>query len=265
MCHVSNLSIWAHPRVGGENCVSLSVVVGRLGSSPRGRGKHPILLFLYLTRGLIPAWAGKTKYRPGAARSSWAHPRVGGENSARFSNEADRWGSSPRGRGKLDRARAVGVRLGLIPAWAGKTRLCRTLGMTARAHPRVGGENSGARGGDKVGAGSSPRGRGKLAVCRRGMAVVGLIPAWAGKTGFRRRRLRRRGAHPRVGGENTIRPVLVDVSAGSSPRGRGKPIISRVHSYADGLIPAWAGKTLCHRPGCHRRGAHPRVGGENSV
>ena len=70
------------------------------------------------------------------------------------------------------------------------------------AHPRVGGENltwvdiEGRR------KGSSPRGRGKLGGEVKEVANHRLIPAWAGKTGKRRRSICPRWAHPRVGGEN---------------------------------------------------------------
>ena len=71
------------------------------------------------------------------------------------------------------------------------------------------------------------------------------------------------GAHPRVGGENTISTIKVPQMAGSSPRGRGKLLSLSMCWLYIGLIPAWAGKTsallfvLCFLP------AHPRVGGEN--
>ena len=53
--------------------------------------------------------------------------------------------------------------------------------------------------------------------------MVGLIPAWAGKTTLRLTPRIRVPAHPRVGGENPKRLA----SNGVRP----------------GLIPAWAGKT----------------------
>ena len=50
---------------------------------------------------------------------------------------------------------------------------------------------------------------------------------------------------------------------GSSPRGRGKPIVVEVAEHSDGLIPARAGKTTpAGGPGAASR-AHPRAGGEN--
>ena len=93
--------------------------------------------------------------------------------------------------------------------------------------------------------GSSPRGRGKLSIGVSFRVVLGLIPAWAGKTGTRAPRLPRGPAHPRVGGENYSYTTLVACVTGSSPRGRGKLV-------------------LC-LPSCVVTVAHPRVGGENEV
>ena len=91
--------------------------------------------------GLIPAWAGKTKGGTTLHQGSWAHPRVGGENTKTIKLNIFELGSSPRGRGKpawlLRSLRAWR----LIPAWAGKTTATPLPGFGARAHPRVGGEN----------------------------------------------------------------------------------------------------------------------------
>ena len=92
----------------------------------------------------------------------------------------------------------------LIPAWAGKTFLARVAQLMREAHPRVGGENPITLPNLGLPNGSSPRGRGKLGErvgeCEHG----GLIPAWAGKTGRADRWCHQGGAHPRVGGENTL-------------------------------------------------------------
>ena len=66
--------------MGGENADGLLDAVGVVGSSPRGRGKPGQLVRRDATRGLIPAWAGKT------------------DNQEYFT--ACSGGSSPRGRGK---------------------------------------------------------------------------------------------------------------------------------------------------------------------
>ena len=71
----------------------------------------------------------------------WAHPRVGGENPLASTWRRAPAGSSPRGRGKLVVVCVRCLRIGLIPAWAGKTKDGAGVTSTPRAHPRVGGEN----------------------------------------------------------------------------------------------------------------------------
>ena len=111
--------------------------------------------------------------------------------------------------------------------------------------------------------GSSPRVRGKRRIHVREPQGVRLIPACAGKTGGDLPHPVKRGAHPRVCGENRFDtdPLLHD--DGSSPRVRGKPGRPRSCPPLCGLIPACAGKTrLMGFQGLRRR-AHPRVCGEN--
>ena len=274
----------AHPRVGGENSCRLGRSPPSGGSSPRGRGKPTVRRHSRRRAGLIPAWAGKTSSRPATTTGTWAHPRVGGENSPDSSTLPVKKGSSPRGRGKLAAALALACpggahpRVGgengppargrlrdyrLIPAWAGKTSPLRVRVVSVGAHPRVGGENRVDHCAQRVGDGSSPRGRGKrrgtggLAFARR------LIPAWAGKTLPPRTLRAAPWAHPRVGGENLTTKDASGRPLGSSPRGRGKPDPHRRRMGAPGLIPAWAGKTLHTRSVRETEGAHPRVGGEN--
>ena len=112
----------AHPRVGGENCGASLGSGALLGSSPRGRGKPERTTNATKAAGLIPAWAGKTAPHVEHRGRSWAHPRVGGENTGPRFRHARIRGSSPRGRGKrqvLERRRQARR---LIPAWAGKTQ-----------------------------------------------------------------------------------------------------------------------------------------------
>ena len=79
------------------------------------------------------------------------------------------------------------------------------------------------------------------------LAILRLIPAWAGKTPGYRSCFHTTTAHPRVGGENEAAIQAGADTAGSSPRGRGK---LKDWSRGDSdlrLIPAWAGKTLGNR------------------
>ena len=235
------------------------------GASPRGRGKRPRSVRPGASAGLIPAWAGKTRSAPTSSAPTTAHPRVGGENPGSSGTPRHWSGSSPRGRGKLHVAAVVGLRVRLIPAWAGKTPSLPSSALPTRAHPRVGGENPTSPRHALMARGSSPRGRGKRHrhVCRR--IQNRLIPAWAGKTNSRPRRYLRCAAHPRVGGENCLTGALNQTPTGSSPRGRGKRVPRLRVPQALRLIPAWAGKTTSISSVSQRRWAHPRVGGENQI
>ena len=153
----------AHPRAGGENWAKSALVRTSVGSSPRGRGKRPPVYPAGHARGLIPARAGKTSGDRRRTRRSPAHPRAGGENALSPRFPVSTPGSSPRGRGKLQRQGQQHPVVGLIPARAGKTDAHRHSIARNPAHPRAGGENSGVGVGFGSSGGSSPRGRGKRA------------------------------------------------------------------------------------------------------
>ena len=193
---------WAHPRVGGENRTVLSVSDTFPGSSPRGRGKRLTPNRQGNPRRLIPAWAGKTVLLSVEFCVLWAHPRVGGENDSSRESPCHHSGSSPRGRGKPSRDGDFHRMRRLIPAWAGKTRLCWRVSECGWAHPRVGGENVARPWRASRVRGSSPRGRGKPCAGKVDEEAGRLIPAWAGKTSCNYPHYEMSRAHPRVGGEN---------------------------------------------------------------
>ena len=208
------------------------------GSSPRGRGKQPGPPRSLPRSRLIPAWAGKTPYSGELVSPSAAHPRVGGENESPSCAVEARVGSSPRGRGKPVHGIPRAGPEGLIPAWAGKTRRCQSWSPDHTAHPRVGRENATNRLSQISAGGSSPRGRGKLHEQGDDQWPVRLIPAWAGKTTPNERMPSSGAAHPRVGGENFSHTTRRGLSAGSSPRRRGKRERERREDAHHRLIPA---------------------------
>ena len=192
-----------------------------------------------------------------------AHPRAGGENTRSGVRPTSSRGSSPRGRGKRLGARRRGVALRLIPARAGKTLAIRQARTSITAHPRAGGENAPSRAYGGPLGGSSPRGRGKPCTFCDWRLICWLIPARAGKTRGHRGNSSSDRAHPRAGGENTARAPTVSLTAGSSPRGRGKLAIRSGDLPDQRLIPARAGKTEASGPVPGPESAHPRAGGEN--
>ena len=173
-------------------------------------------------------------------------------------------GSSPLTRGKRPMLRDPSAWRGLIPAHAGKTGPSRTPVRLSWAHPRSRGENHapGAVGGWK--SGSSPLTRGKQGADGGGHRGAGLIPAHAGKTGWRGAGCCGAWAHPRSRGENASRWLRAGVAAGSSPLTRGKHVFGAWVLVLSGLIPAHAGKTRSRSSRRHDARAHPRSRGENT-
>ena len=213
------------------------------GSSPRWRGRPVCAIPGHADRGLIPALAGTTTRSPTWLPWTRAHPRAGGDDDALDPQLAGGEGSSPRWRGRHplrgDRDRGGG----LIPALAG------TTGSSARYVGR--------------GRGSSPRWRGRRAEPIAGDVQEGLIPALAGTTltlipdGWMRR------AHPRAGGDDVRASDSATVTAGSSPRWRGRRVWGSTRKRARGLIPALAGTTSASRGVLWCTRAHPRAGGDD--
>ena len=172
------------------------------GSSPLTRGKRTRCHSQRTRRRLIPAHAGKTSRTSPTKQASRAHPRSRGENDVRCPHRRNRRGSSPLTRGKLTVAPCIEADLRLIPAHAGKTRRQNPSAQGLEAHPRSRGENRPADRLSLQAHGSSPLTRGKLRGDSLSSAMIGLIPAHAGKTGSHRRTGQMCRAHPRSRGEN---------------------------------------------------------------
>ena len=92
--------LWDHPRVGGEKATSIQEDYAKSGSPPHGRGKVQFMGAPHITKGITPAWAGKSPSASGSPCPSQDHPRVGGEKFSAFLVFAPNVGSPPRGRGK---------------------------------------------------------------------------------------------------------------------------------------------------------------------
>ena len=175
-------SLRAHPRSRGENHCILIVGLCIAGSSPLTRGKLQHRRVGHNGGGLIPAHAGKTRFLPGCHGRGRAHPRSRGENHLMPQPMVPFEGSSPLTRGKHDGHVLGGVHDGLIPAHAGKTGRTPTRAKSSTAHPRSRGENRGSRIYRPCYVGSSPLTRGKPGAAACISAMLGLIPAHAGKT-----------------------------------------------------------------------------------
>ena len=100
------------------------------------------------------------------------------------------------------------MRLGLIPAHAGKTPDRVGGHQDGRAHPRSRGENMGVETAHSSVSGSSPLTRGKPFSFLFTIATRGLIPAHAGKTHLIASTSASSAAHPRSRGENGDRVCI---------------------------------------------------------
>ena len=187
--------------MGEEKFEDVRNIVGQIGSSPRRRGKDGNEVQLIAAEGITPAWAGKRTTRNSGRKSTRDHPRVGGEKSCSRSIIMRRKGSPPHGRGKEGAQLAEKTGIRITPAWAGKRGGTLRLACCTADHPRMGGEKRSDRLDYYFPQGSPPHGRGKVLQKLRQLSLVGITPAWAGKSRYRCRCWSGGQDHPRMGGE----------------------------------------------------------------
>ena len=145
------------------------------------RGKGAPGLHLVYDLGIIPAHAGKSLACSLACFVSRDHPRSCGEKRLRPRPAGRRGGSSPLMRGKdaVRHHRRYGA--GIIPAHAGKRLTISSFPAILWDHPRSCGEKSSHFSNKRKPPGSSPLMRGKEKFFILMVALVGIIPAHAGK------------------------------------------------------------------------------------
>ena len=131
---------------------------------------------------ITPAYAGKTINVLTVAAVVKDHPRVCGENCQRVIIHRGQMGSPPRMRGKLIQAIVDALPQRITPAYAGKTEVLNYRLRVALDHPRVCGENQATTSSPNAPSGSPPRMRGKLEDALDSGSLVGITPAYAGKT-----------------------------------------------------------------------------------
>ena len=146
-------------------------------------------------------------------------------------------------RGTRNRSGPPRQRVGIIPAYAGNTSVCRTQGDGTWDHPRVCGEHIPDDGSGQTDGGSSPRMRGTHGRRHRQRPDNGIIPAYAGNTRISSPCSNGMRDHPRVCGEHPFSTLAGTGSPGSSPRMRGTPVRVAERHQVSGIIPAYAGNT----------------------
>ena len=148
-------------------------------------------------------------------------------------------------RGKVINFSVFVIKLRITPAYAGKSSDTRYHHPGARDHPRLCGEKTFSAACQIVDLGSPPPMRGKVPPVISIAIVIGITPAYAGKSilvvffGFGSK------DHPRLCGEKNVRKSLPAAGGGSPPPMRGKVEISVFHQPVKGITPAYAGKSFC--------------------
>ena len=127
---------------------------------------------------------------------------MGGEKILEPSMGVGNFGSSPRGRGKVNPEEPDSMPERITPAWAGKSSGADPTDWTTTDHPRMGGEKASAELYCIAALGSPPRGQGK-----DGLDLIAYEFAQD---------------HPRVGGEKYDCTGQEFTNWGSPPRRRGK-------------------------------------------
>ena len=215
---------WDHPRACGENAAEFFSPLDNLR--------------------ITPARAGKTRVPGYTAIRRTDHPRACGENRLSSCVSWQPFGSPPRVRGKRLSSCRKRSAARITPARAGKTSSQDRLSRRGEDHPRACGENKAGVLQSVDGSGSPPRVRGKLGDKSHRPLRVGITPARAGKTLWRRGVRGMGKDHPRACGENMVTKQRLFPDCGSPPRVRGKTCGKPLRHRCFRITPAHAGKTL---------------------
>ena len=89
-----------HPRICGEKCRIIYVLVSKPGSPPHMRGKVCVASELARYSGITPAYAGKREAIERLKSEHRDHPRICGEKGQMAVRSSSIWGSPPHMRGK---------------------------------------------------------------------------------------------------------------------------------------------------------------------
>ena len=172
--------------------------------------------------------------------------------------------SPPRMRGKGPQHLPPALQNGITPAYAGKSHIRSSLNAVSGDHPRVCGEKISFFFTGCSPRGSPPRMRGKVDLSLKVVCVLGITPAYAGKSRCNLPSTAPWKDHPRVCGEKFNFFAKENPPQGSPPRVRGKVGQLENHQMVVGITPACAGKSCPdgYTP-CPARD-HPRVCGEKS-
>ena len=209
----------------------------------------------------IPACAGEVLLRAGSRVTVGVYPRVCGGSVAQQQRLGLLIGLSPRVRGKhLQNSRSTGHR-GAIPACAEEAQRKHRPAVLPAVYPRVCGGSASGLWVSGLGAGLSPRVRGKRGGAHPVSRNRGSIPACAGEALSPATRPCLAGVYPRVCGGSLVVQRTRAGYAGLSPRVRGKPTRGDRPCGGHRSIPACAGEALLGGMAHDAQRVYPRVCG----
>ena len=158
--------------------------------------------------GITPAYAGKRPFQRYRSRHCQDHPRICGEKSSFFSTACSPRGSPPRMRGKGDFYVVTHTKVGITPAYAGKSSGSWGFRSSRKDHPRVCGEK------DAI----------FCALCQR----QGSPPRVRGKRLFQHGRFQRLGSPPHMRGKAGRAAIIKDITR-ITPAYAGKSVYKVVY------------------------------------
>ena len=193
---------------------------------------------------ITPAYAGKSCFTSNSPISAEDHPRLCGEKCQILCATKGVTGSPPPMRGK-----AVPLQLphdfsGITPAYAGKRQDVQQPQKREKDHPRLCGEKNLLHTQFGIVVGSPPPMRGKVICIQKKIQIIGITPAYAGKSFKWSERKHIAKDHPRLCGEKYTRSLPYLVQRGSPPPMRGKVHRFRVFLSKPRITPAYAGKSF---------------------
>ena len=146
-------------------------------------------------------------------------------------------------RGKVYRLPFFSVPVWITPAYAGKRAHGRSRCLWLTDHPRLCGEKWRWRLKRTRRIGSPPPMRGKVNLSSLSYLLIGITPAYAGKSAPAISPVMMTWDHPRLCGEKFLLCKKMKCNGGSPPpmRGKGGTVLSRVR--CDRITPAYAGKS----------------------
>ena len=171
-------------------------------------------------------------------------------------------GSPPLTRGKAIRHPPDRERLGITPAYAGKSRGYDSEADGQPDHPRLRGEKNFTTQKTEPPVGSPPLTRGKDFGIKRSSRINGITPAYAGKSRLTGRQRRRSRDHPRLRGEKYTSKRQTIRQRGSPPLTRGKVKFRNDLPNNVRITPAYAGKSTLLGAELKQVKDHPRLRGE---